>query len=98
MTQTDVILRAVRAAIVEVNEFLPPEQALSHESDALLASRLDSLGTVNLLLGTESQIAQLVGRSVSLTDLLEATGAESPLSTVGSFVAFVATRLEQDVA
>jgi hypothetical protein len=92
------LLHAVRDAIAEVNEFLPPEMALGEAVDAPLAARLDSLGTVNLLLATESQVSQRLGRTVSLIDILETTGEASPLVTVGSFVAFLEHRLEQDDA
>lgn len=93
---SDELLHAVQDAITEVNEFLPPELALLGTVDAELAARLDSLGTVNLLLATESQVSQRIGRNMSLIDILESTGEASPLATVGSFVAFLETRLAQD--
>jgi len=98
MTTPDLIRRAVQTAIAEVNEFLHPEQALDTSSTSPLGSRLDSLGMVNLLLATESELAILTGRSVSLTDLLEATGQDSPLATLETFVAFLEARLAQDGA
>jgi len=94
MPSQDAVLRAVQAAIAEVNLVLPPDEALDPTPDAELITRLDSLGVVNLLLATESAVEQQLGRQVSLTDLLEADPSSTPLRTVGGLVALVQSRIE----
>ena len=93
MSAADPILRAVHAAIADLNDLRPADQALSTEPDAALAAELDSLGIVNLLLSVEGSIEQSMGAAISLTDLLEVDPSLSALATVGSFTALVRSRV-----
>lgn len=94
MTEIDPAERSVALAITELNELLPPDHQLQLAAGTPLASSLDSLGVVNLLLGVERFVEEGAGVSVSLMDLLEADPGSSPLATVGDFVALVRRRIE----
>jgi acyl carrier protein len=94
MTETDPAQRAVALAITELNDLLPPDHQIEFVVGTRLASSLDSLGVVNLLLGVERCVEESAGISISLMDLLERDPESSPLATVGDFVTLVRERMQ----
>ncbi len=85
-------VRAIFAAIEEVNLQLPPEKRLPRSLDTPLYGNgggLDSLILVNLLVASEDRLAEEFGSPISLTDRDLASRSDNPLATVGSLVRFV---------
>lgn len=87
------ILTALQAAVAEANDLRDADDQLSSAPDAPLGTRLDSLGTVNLLLAAEQHVAAAAGTDVALADMLALTGAESPFATLDTLTDAVLARL-----
>lgn len=85
-------VRAIFAAIEEVNLQLAPDERLPRSLDAPLhgnGESLDSLVLVNLLVASEERLTEAYGSPISLTDRQLATDSDDPLATVGSLIEFV---------
>ena len=86
-------LRAVVAAsVADVNLQLPPERRLTDDdvTPVLAAgSTLDSLATLNLLVGVEERCATL-GLDVALLDEALLADPDGPLATLGPLVSHLA--------
>jgi hypothetical protein len=94
--QADAVLRAVRAAIGEVNELLPSDQQLATDPDLPLAGnarRLDSLMAVNLMVSAEAAVREHTGHSVDLAGALAIPGDESPFRTMRALAAWIEAQL-----
>jgi hypothetical protein len=79
------ILQAVLEAVDDVNEQLPPDRRIPREATAPLAGvngNLDSLGLVNLVLGTEQKVADRLGMPIVLTGDAELFEPDGPCATV----------------
>ncbi len=89
---SDDLRAALAAAVADVNLQLPEERRLALvDATPLLAagSTLDSLATLNLLVGLEERCADL-GLDVSLLDEALLADPDGPLATLGTLVAHLA--------
>jgi len=86
------VVRAVFAAIDQVNEMLPYELHLGKDpATAILAegSSLDSMGFVNLIAAVEEEVSRELGGSVSLVE--SSTDNRARFATVHALVDHVLT-------
>ena len=89
---SDDLRAAVLAAVADVNLQLPDERRLADaDTTPVLAagSTLDSLATLNLLVGVEERCAAL-GLDVALLDEALLAYPDGPLATLGTLVAHLA--------
>lgn len=80
------------AAIDEINLQLSAEKRLEKSLDTLLsgrASKLDSLGLVNLILITEENIEDSLGITVNIADQRAMAQEYNPYRTVGSLSQYI---------
>lgn len=85
----DDVRAVVLEAIADVNLQLPTERQLpAEDATAVLAvgSTLDSLATLNLLVGIEERCERTLGLAVELLGEELLADAEGPLSTIGSLI------------
>ncbi len=97
MQQNDV-LKLIYAAIDEVNLALPPERQIEKSPETQLfgrASKLDSLGLVNLIVASEAQITQTTGAAITLADERAMSQKHSPFRTVGSLCEYITLLLQE---
>lgn len=102
----DVVQRANRAvfsAIDELNQQLPPGQRLEKSLHTVLfdgqdntSGGLDSLGLVNLIVATEQIVEKEYGIEISLADEKAIRQGASPFRTIGTFVDYVSSSLENN--
>jgi hypothetical protein len=89
---SDDLRAVVAAAVADVNLQLPPERRLAGDDASPVlgaGTTLDSLATLNLLVGVEERCAEL-GLDVALLDEALLADAAGPLATLGSLVAHLA--------
>lgn len=89
---------AIFAAIEEVNRGLSPESRLEKTVETVLfgpGGRLDSLNSVNLVLGIEEKLAEAFGVQVGLAEAMVAEGGGELPATVGGLVDFVCEKLSR---
>jgi acyl carrier protein len=97
MEQKERIKALVFRTIDEVNDQLPKEQRLDKSLDAVLfgrGSRLDSIGLVNLVVETESKLADEFGVAVTIADEKAMSQKHSPFRTVGTLVDYIDSLLQ----
>lgn len=88
----EAITTLVAEALAEVNELLPPGQAVSEAAETVLIGEggaLDSVGLVNLIVALEARVEQHYGRSLGLTELLANDQQRARLSTVGGLTTHI---------
>jgi hypothetical protein len=98
MPDKDEILEAVYRAVDEVNMMLPPDSRIEKSADTPLldsGSGVESLTLVNLVVETETVIDMEFGVQVALADEQAIAIKPSPLATIGSFAAYVASLLQE---
>lgn len=80
-------------AIDEINMQRSPDKRLDKSIDTVLhgrASKLDSLGLVNLILITEENVEALLGVKINLADERASSQENNPYRTVGSLSRYIA--------
>ena len=97
---TDKLMRArtvMAAAISEVNSQQQNGDLLNGADETPLLGPggvADSLFLVNLIVAVEQELEDITGNYVPLVDNDTVLGEDGPFQTVGSLIAFVATKLE----
>ena len=95
---SDDLRAVVAAAVADVNLQLPDERRLAVDDASPVlgaGTTLDSLATLNLLVGVEERCAEL-GVDVALLDEALLADPDGPLATLGTLVAhLVAVRAAQ---
>ena len=89
---------AIFRAIDEINLALPADRQLEKSIDTALlggASKLDSLGLVNLILITEEYIEELFGVIVNIADQRAVSQEKNPYRTVGSLSQYISQLLTE---
>jgi D-alanine--poly(phosphoribitol) ligase subunit 2 len=92
------IMRALGAAIDEINTTLPADRKLDKAADTPLmgaGGRLDSMGLVNLVVAAEEAIEGEFGASVNLGDSRAMSETPSPFRSIGSLGEYVARLLRE---
>jgi acyl carrier protein len=100
MDQRDRITKAVFDAIDDLNQQLPEGRKLGKNWDTVLYGRgghLDSLQLVHLVVATEQGLEEEFNRVVVLADEKAVARGRSPFQTVGSFVEYIASRLQEAI-
>ena len=95
-TQHD-ILECIYDALRELNGQFPPEQRLAAVPETALqggASRLDSLGLINLLVLIEDGLETRVGRRVALLDERHMAAETGPFRTVQTLAVHIGAALD----
>lgn len=85
-------VRAIFAAIDDINLQLPPQERLRPSMDTPLQENggaLDSLTLINLIVASEERLAEVFGEPITLTDRNLAGAEDNPLATVGALVRYV---------
>ncbi len=96
MVTLDRLLALVYEAVDEINLQLPKGQRLKKEPGSVLLgkhSELESLTVVNLLSTIEDKVEDAFGRRVTLLDEQYFASGEQTLSTLGSLVDKLASKL-----
>lgn len=91
------IAALVMAAVEDVNKQLPRAKRLEVSPSAILTGdggKLDSLGLVNLMFGTEKKIESELGLEITLADDALAASDET-FHTLASFTDFVHALVEK---
>lgn len=94
VSQDERVMRALGAAIQEINRTLPEKGRLRCSPDTPLVGaggQLDSMGLVNLVVAAEQAIEDEFGASVNLGDRRARSETPSPFRTVGSLAAYIGT-------
>jgi acyl carrier protein len=98
MYSPNTIREAVFRTIEQVNELLPPEQALDARDDLVLVgpnAALDSMGFVNFVVALEEELESQLGKPLNISDLLLIQTDDGTLvSTVSDLVTVLSHRLE----
>ena len=92
--------RAVFSAIDQVNQARPPAQRVEKSVESVLLGEgavLDSLGLVNLVVAVEEAVEEEFGMSVNVADEHARIQASSPLATVRSLVAYIASQVAEQI-
>ena len=85
-------IEAIYQAIDEINAQKPPEKRLEKRQDTVLfgrASKLDSLGLVNLILITEENIEDFFGVTINIADERAMSQELNPYQTVRSLSQYI---------
>lgn len=94
MESCEQITQIIYGAIDEVNRTMTPERALQKSLDTVIigkSGRLDSLEFVNFIVALEENINSLVGKQVSVFDIMTVDG--DSLWTVAALVRCIARLL-----
>jgi len=86
------ITKAVFCAIDEVNLLRASDEQLNKSTDQVLVSEagsVDSLGLINLILATEEKISEHLGETVSLSDEMALSAADTPFKTIGTLITYI---------
>ncbi|MBU0983648.1 MAG: acyl carrier protein [candidate division Zixibacteria bacterium] len=86
------ILEEIYGAIGQLNGELPPDSQLDSSAETVLfgaGSKLDSLGLVNLIVGTEQRLQDRFGVAVTIADERAMSQKNSPFRTVGTLADYV---------
>lgn len=92
------VVEAVFKAVDEVNQLVPKEQRIDKDLQVELvgtSGKLDSLGLVNLIVGSEQKIEEEFGIAISLADAIVMSQNHGPFKTVGSLADYVLRLLEE---
>jgi len=98
MSDNEKFIQAIFVTIDEVNEQLPEEQRLTKSIDTVLfgeSGKLDSLGLVNLIVGTEQRLEELFEVSLTLADEKAISQKNSPFRTVGTLAEYISKLMEE---
>ena len=90
--------RMLYEAIDELNLELQEERRLEKSGDTVLfgqLGRLDSLGLVRLIVGTEEKIEEELGVTIRIADERAMSEQRSPFKTVGSLIDYVSLLLSE---
>ena len=93
MAERDKILRLIFEVVDEINEALPDsEQILAVEQTPIFGfeAGLDSLSLLNLILGVETKIAETIGSSPNLSEILIGNESDDAPGTLGALATFIA--------
>ena len=86
------VLDLIYEAIDEINQQLPPGRAMVKSPETVLfgkGAQLDSLGLVNLVVGTEQRLSDTFGVALTLANEKAFSMKQSPFRTVGSLADYV---------
>ena len=96
--QRERVLRAVYAAVDELNLDLPEGERLEKSLDTELFGRsghLDSLGLVGLIVAVEETVLSEFDRGVTLADEKAMSRKSSPFRSIGSLVDYIGELFEE---
>ncbi len=99
MTAKNKIIHALFAAIDELNEIRPSDQALEKSSETVLfgaGGQLDSIGLVTFLVSAERNIAEIVGHPVTIADERAMSQRNSPFRTIDSLAEYIVSLLAEE--
>lgn len=94
------ILSLVYASIETINEMKTNEDKLELREDTPLfgsESKLDSLGLVNLIIGTEQRFSDELGIEVILTDDRVMTHSDNVFERVKTLVDYIGDIIKEDI-
>ena len=94
------VIEAIYWAIDEINMQLPADRRIKKSLDTALsggASKLDSLGLVNLILITEDKIEDLLGVTGDIADQRAVSQENNPYRTISSLSQYI-TQLCSEVS
>ena len=97
MADRDHVIGIVYEAIEELNEQLSEETRLEKTGEVVLTgegSKLDSLGLVNLIVGTEQKIEEKLGCRLALYERAAAE-EKSPFETVKSLTDYIGKLMDE---
>lgn len=88
----DKIFDAIYLAIDEINDTLPKSKQIAKNPNSVLFGRdgvLDSIALVNLIVGVESNIEDLLDKTITLADEKAMSQANSPFRTVQTLADYI---------
>lgn len=94
----DAIMKALQAAIEEVNETRPRDGRISSDPSATLLGGeggLDSLGLVNFAVTAEEYLERELDQSLQLAGLIGVSVAHSPFRSLAVLADYIAEQLEE---
>lgn len=86
------ILNLIYAVVNELNAERASEERLTNAPDTVLfgqGSKLDSLGLVGLVVGTEQRVEETLDRTISLTDERAMSQRQSPFRTIDTLAEYI---------
>lgn len=92
------ITEAVYRTVDEFNEQREEGHQVEKSRDTVLlgkASKIDSLGLVNLIVGAEEQVNDEFGVEVILVDERAVSQKRSPFQTIGTLIDYITTLLAE---
>lgn len=98
METVNTIEKVIYQVIDEVNVNQPNDAKLDKSRDTILFGSggvLDSLGLVSLVVASEQQLEEELGRTITLTDERAMSERNSPFRTIGTLIDYVAALLEE---
>jgi len=101
MEQMEKILAVIYRAVDEVNEGLAEDEQMEKSPSTALygkASKLDSLGLVNLIVSAEQELADEFDVTITLADEKAMSQKNSPFLSIESLANYVASLLEEGAA
>ena len=100
-THREKIIQALFAAIDELNEIRSPEQRLEKSPELILfgeGGRLDSIGLVTFLVSAERNLADALGRPVTLADERAMSQKNSPFRSINSLAEYIDSILSEQTS
>lgn len=97
MSDRERIVRAVYSAVDELNKQLPPGVHVEKSPDAVLygkSGKLESLDFVTFIMEVEEKINEEFGTEITVTDEKLLSKLESPFSTLGTLIEYLADLLD----
>ena len=93
MTERERVLGLILEVVEVINAALPyEEQILAMEETAIFGTEagLDSLCLLDLILGVEARLSEVIGFAPNLAEVLVGSGTGRAPSTLGALASFVA--------
>jgi acyl carrier protein len=97
MATQEQVLKAIFAAIDEINDQLPPGGRIEKTSSAVLFGRkggLDSLNLVNFMMAVEQQVQAEFGVNIVITDTSALSRQDNPFQSVETLSVYIQGLLE----
>jgi acyl carrier protein len=99
MITREKVIRAIYAAVDEVNQMMHDSQQLDKSVETVILDgergALDSQGLMNFTVATEEKIEEFFGVQISLTDDKIFSQGINPLKTIGTLADYMFSLLEE---
>ena len=101
MTLREQVTQTVFTALDEANEVRSRKDWVTKSIETPLVgegAKLDSLGTVTLMVSIDESIQSAFGVSIDVSNILGADPDTSPLRTVGALIDYILSQLPSDLS